>query len=203
MQPTPPIPHRKRNKKYNTEGHAHFLTCSCYQRMPLLTNDAWRVWLAEAIRDACDKHAVAVWAYVFMPEHIHLLLKPRRAFYDIAKYEHDFKLACSRRVISFLAKSRSPLLDKLRISEPGERARYRFWQRGGGHDLNVWSMKKAVEKAEYCHWNPIKRRLVKSPAQWRFSSFRWLVLNQKENQPMQVDDWDEALLGPPSATALI
>jgi len=30
---------RKRNKKYNIAGHAHFLTFSVYQRLPLLTND--------------------------------------------------------------------------------------------------------------------------------------------------------------------
>jgi len=30
---------RKRNKKYNIIGHAHFLTFSVYKRLPLLTND--------------------------------------------------------------------------------------------------------------------------------------------------------------------
>jgi hypothetical protein len=71
------------------------------------------------------------------------------------------------------------------------------------HDLNIWNMKKAVEKAEYCHWNPVKRRLIKSPEQWRFSSFRWLVLNQREGQPLDVDDWSEEILGPPSVGALV
>jgi len=40
MHPAP-ASHRKRNKKYNLEGHAHFLTCSCYRRLPLFTNDTW------------------------------------------------------------------------------------------------------------------------------------------------------------------
>ncbi|HYG77647.1 MAG TPA: transposase [Planctomycetota bacterium] len=170
-------PHRKQNKKYNIEGHAHFLTCSTFRRLPLLTNDAWRLCLAQAIRAACDKHAVALWAYVFMPEHIHLLLKPRHAEYDLSAYEHDFKLASSRLVVKELKKQQSPLLEKLKVTNRAGKSGYRFWQRGGGHDLNVWNMKKAVEKAEYCHWNPVKRRLVKSPEQWRFSSFKWLVLN--------------------------
>ncbi|HYG78096.1 MAG TPA: hypothetical protein VEK08_24025 [Planctomycetota bacterium] len=39
------------------------------------------------------------------------------------------------------------------------------------HDLNIWSMKKAIEKAEYCHNNLVKRRLVKSAADWRWSNF--------------------------------
>jgi len=52
MQPAP-APHRKLNKTYNLEGHAHFLTCSCYRRLPLFTNDTWRMRLAESIRNAC------------------------------------------------------------------------------------------------------------------------------------------------------
>lgn len=187
-------PLRKRNKKYNIEGHAHFLTCSCYRRMPLLTNDLWREWLAESIRAACVKHSVAVWAYVFMPEHFHLLLKPRTAEYDLAHFEHAFKLSSSRKVIQALSRSKSPLLEKLRLQKSDGRAAYRFWQPGGGHDLNIWTMKKAIEKAEYCHWNPVKRRLVTDPAQWRWSSFRWLMQGKRDGEPMNVDDWDETLI---------
>ena len=50
----PEAPHRKRAKKLDIAGHAHFMTFSCYQRLPLLTNDAWRTLLATAIRNSCD-----------------------------------------------------------------------------------------------------------------------------------------------------
>jgi len=55
---------------------------------------------------------------------------------------------------------------------------------------NEW--KKAIEKAEYSHENPVKRRLVKSAEQWRCSSFGWLVL-EKRNGPLRVDEWDETI----------
>jgi len=190
-------PLRKRNKKYNIEGHAHFLTCSCYQRMPLLTNDTWREWLADSIRAGCVKHSVALWAYVFMPEHFHLLLKPRRAEYNLAAFEMSFKVSSGKKIIFALQESKSPLLERIRIKTPDGKTAFRFWQPGGGHDLNVWTLKKAIEKAEYCHWNPVKRRLVKSPDQWRWSSFSWLVQNKREDQPMHVDDWDETISGGP------
>ena len=60
--------------------------------------------------------------------------------------------------------------------------------------MNIWNMKKAIEKAEYCHNNPVKRRLVKQPEQWRWSSFRWLALGKREGEPLSVDEWDERLL---------
>ncbi len=49
-----PGAHRKRVKTYNLPGHAHFLTFSCYRRMPLLTNEMWRGWLADAVRATCE-----------------------------------------------------------------------------------------------------------------------------------------------------
>ena len=36
----------------------------------------------------------------------------------------------------------------------------------------VWSAKKRIEKLRYIHRNPVTRGLVRSPAQWRCSSFR-------------------------------
>jgi putative transposase len=41
-------PQRKRGKHYHLSGEFHELTFSCYRRLPLLTNDPWRRWLAEA-----------------------------------------------------------------------------------------------------------------------------------------------------------
>jgi putative transposase len=185
----PPEPHRKRNKKYNIAGHVHFLTFSVYHRQPLLTNDLWRSWLADSIRNKCDEFQIALWAYVFMPEHVHLLLKPRRSNYNLSDFEQSAKLSFTRKMIVNLTRSKAALIEKFRVNDG-----YKIWQEGGGHDLNIWSMKKAIEKAEYCHWNPIKRQLVKQPEQWRWSSFRWLVLGKREGEPLKLDDWDERLL---------
>jgi putative transposase len=188
--------HRKRVKTYNVSGHAHFLTFSCYQRMPLLTNDLWRQWLAEAVRQSCDDYTVGLWAYVFMPEHVHLLVKPRLENYDIAVFRKSIKQAVAKRVINELRRTRSLTLKKLVVQERPGKLCYRFWQEGPGHDKNIWSLEKAVEKANYCHRNPVKRGLVKDPARWRWSSFRWLELGSRKGEPLRVDDWDERLLGP-------
>jgi len=193
-------PPRKRNKKYNIAGHLHFLTFSCYNRQPLLTNDPWRRWLADSIQAKCVEFDFDLWAYVFMPEHVHLLLKPRLEIYDLACFEKSFKLSWTRKMILHLSKIKSPLLEKFRTKNG-----IRLWQPGGGHDLNIWSMKKAIEKAQYCHNNPVKRKLVKSPEQWKWSSFRWLELGHHESEPLSLAPWDESLdtSEPPTPPALI
>jgi hypothetical protein len=54
-------------------------------------------------------------------------------------------------------KSDSPLLKELKVIRSNCVVEYRFWQPGGGHDLNIWNMKTAIENAAYCHNNPVKR----------------------------------------------
>ena len=45
----------------------------------------------------------------------------------------------------------------------------RFWQ-PRFYDFNVYSSRKKREKLEYMHANPVKRGLVKNPAEWIWSS---------------------------------
>jgi len=194
-----PTVHRKRLKRYNVPGHAHFLTFSVYSRMPLLTNDLWRAWLAAEVSRACICHATALWAYVFMPDHVHLLVKPRREIYDIAAFLKDLKGSFSKRLAEHLAASGSRLSERLRIRERPGVVRFRFWQEGGGYDKNLWAMPNVLEKAEYCHWNPVKRGLVRSPDQWSWSSYRWLKEGRREGEPLRVDEWNERLLSDGSA----
>src|SRR5437762_10228922 len=56
----------------------------------------------------------------------------------------------------------------------------RATRRSGRHvyDFNVWTTKKRVEKLRYMHRNPLKRGLVDSPEQWRWSSYRFYLLGE-------------------------
>ena len=71
-----PDGYRKKCKRYNEPGQAHYLTFSCYKNQPLLGNDRTRQWLVDAIAAAQAKHAFDLWAWVIMPEHVHLLILP-------------------------------------------------------------------------------------------------------------------------------
>jgi REP element-mobilizing transposase RayT len=124
-----------------------------------------------------------------MPEHVHLLLKPRRKSYRISEFMQLAKNPMARRVVNSLKRNNSPLLSQLRVPQYDGSIQYCHWQPGEGHDLNIWDMKKAVEKAVYCHHNPVKRNLVQSPEQWKWSSFRWIERGERDHEPVQVDDW--------------
>src|SRR5690606_6590775 len=111
-------------------GDLHELTFSCSRRLPLLTNDPWRRMLADAIDDAMIGHETRLVAFVFMPEHAHLLVLPGPDEARIDRLLKSIKRPAAGRIKRDLAGSGGRLLDRLTVRErPGVR-RFRFWQEG-------------------------------------------------------------------------
>jgi len=136
--------------RYQECGVFHFLTFSCYRRLPLLgSSAAYRVFedQLEAVR---RRYGLVVAGYVLMPEHVHLLAgEPRIATLSVA--------------LKVLKQETSKKLKKSGMAQ--------FWQRRY-YDFNVWTDKKRVEKLRYMHRNPVRRGLVEKPEDWPWSSFR-------------------------------
>jgi putative transposase len=167
-----PQPHRKLVKHYELPGHAHLLTFSCYRRLPLLSNTLWRTWLSRSIDAALAQAHVALVAFVYMPEHVHLLVHPQEEEYRIGWVLFAIKRPFSFRVKMHLVERQSSLLSQLTIrTRPGVTA-FRFWQEGPGHDRNLVSVENCVKAAEYLHGNPVRRGLVRTVDRWRWSSWR-------------------------------
>ena len=162
-------PPRKRCKRYNTPSHSHFLTFSCFKRQPFLSKDRTRQWLTDAILAARQKHSFRLIAYVFMPEHAHLLIRPAHAEYDISTILHSIKLPVSRKARQFILKEAPDFLDRMSVRS-GARTSVRFWQAGGGHDRNIFNPQEMWEKIIYIHNNPVKRKLVTRAVDWQWSS---------------------------------
>jgi len=166
MQPL----HRKRRRTFNEPGHAHYLTYSCVHGLPLLSSERSRQWVVEAIGAARERDAFDLFAYIIMPEHVHLLLRPRRSAYDMARLLYDLKRPVSWKAKSWLKESgETKWLERL-TGRHGARRVFRFWQPGGGFDRNIVSEKGLWNVVEYIHANPVRRGLVERPTDWRWSS---------------------------------
>jgi putative transposase len=55
-------------------GHLHFITTSCYRRMPLLKTSNTRDTFLKFLNEVRDEFDFALLEYVVMPEHVHLLV---------------------------------------------------------------------------------------------------------------------------------
>jgi putative transposase len=158
--------------------HLHFITCSCYRRLPFLGSAKARDRFLSILEETRQRYRFVVVGYVVMPEHIHLLIS-----------EPEVKTPST---VMQVLKQRTAhdLLPRRRRRDPrqrllfGEVPRRAFWQ-ARFYDFNVWTTRKRVEKLRYLHRNPLKRGLVESPEQWRWSSYRHYLLD--EAGPVQVN----------------
>ena len=164
--------HRKTVKRLHEPGDCHELTFSCYRRLPLLTTDEWRHLLAEGLDRAVCGQSCRLIAYVFMPEHVHILFQPTTSDIRVDLLLKAIKAPFSTRIRRRLEDAESPLLERLTVRErPGVRC-FRFWQEGGGYDRNLRSVQAVEAAIASIHQNPVRRGLCDRPADWRWSSAR-------------------------------
>jgi putative transposase len=149
---------------------------------PLL-GAAWhRDLFVKVLEQVRQRYQFVVVAYVVMPEHFHLLIsEPERANPSTAI--QALKLGVSRRILS--VQKRHEQRSRKQTSLWQDQAGSRIWQ-ARFYDFNVWSGEKRVEKIRYIHRNPVRRGLVASPEQWRWSSFRAYAYG--ESGPVRVND---------------
>jgi len=114
----------------------------------------------------------------------------------MSRFLKSVKNFSAKRILSALRKQASAMVDDPQARLVRADGLDHFWQPGPGYDKNVWTMEKAVEKANYCHRNPVARGLVTDPAEWKWSSYRSLELGDREPQVLPVDSWDEGLAAP-------
>src|SRR6266852_3033797 len=149
-------PHRKRVRSYNIPGHAHELTFSCFRRLPLLSRNRTRRWFVDAMEAARRDHILALWAYVLMPEHVHVLFCPRQPVYQVPLVRTALKVPGQRKALKFLRQHALAFLKQLQDVQPNGKVHYRFWQRGGGYDRNVLEPATVVVMIDYIHNNPVR-----------------------------------------------
>ena len=135
--------------RFHHSGAFHFITFSCYHRLPLLARSGGYSVFETELEAMRVQYQFVVAGHVLMPEHVHLLVNEPR-LRTLATAVQVLKQKTSR---------------QLKIAgEP------QFWQRRY-YDFVVPCEAKRVEKLRYIHRNPVKRGLAADPSGWRWSSF--------------------------------
>ena len=162
----------RRSASANELGYAYELTFSCYHRYQFLSKDRTREWFVEALTGARQKLSFDLWAYVIMPEHVHVLVYPRSDEATISRIRSAIKEPVARKAIQFMEQNAPQWLPKITVRE-GARLRRRFWQPGGGYDRTGVEIETVHAMIDYFHANPVRRGLVESATDWEWSSARW------------------------------
>ena len=186
----------KRLKRYYGAGHLHFVTCSCYQRRPLLGRAGARNLFVHILGEVRERYRFSLVGYVVMPDHIHLLMSEPEVetpsvVMQVLKQRVSRRLRRKRPTLRtakggppaanggppqlrLWGEADGPTLQRTKGGPPAAKGGApelpRFWQRRF-YDFNVWSHKKRREKLDYMHSNPVKRGLVRRPQDWPWSSY--------------------------------
>ncbi|MGH9686118.1 MAG: REP-associated tyrosine transposase [Candidatus Acidiferrales bacterium] len=141
-------------QRWYGDHHLHFITCSCYRRLPLLGSARGREVFIETLDEVRRQRGFLLVGYVVMPEHVHLLVS-------------EPETGTPSTVMQVLKQKVSRALGATTCGHASP-----FWQRRF-YDFNVWTQKKRIEKLHYMHMNPVKRAFVDDPGSWPWSSYRY------------------------------
>lgn len=159
---------RRTLKRYEIPGNLRFLTFSCYRRLPLIQNDAVKAAFVDQLSHLRGHLAFELFAWVVMPEHVHLLIRPNLPEVTVTRITAGLKRPMSQRVLERWRELDAPVLTRIQDA----RGKAHFWQRGGGYDRNLVTPQEVDEKVHYIHDNPCRRGLVERAEDYRWSSMR-------------------------------
>ena len=93
--------------------------------------------------------------------------------YNIPGHAHELTFSCFRR-LELLSHVRTCrwFVEAMQDVQPNGKIHYRFWQRGGGYDRNVFEPATVLQMIEYVHNNPVRRGLVEKATDWIWSCAR-------------------------------
>lgn len=154
-------------KRYYGQGQLHFITFSCYRRLPLLATVEARNFFVEELGKVRREYGFYLIGYVVMLNHVHLLIsEPEKGTPStVMKMLKQQVSRGMRKRRQAVPKTKSgPIFPRFVAELPS------FWQERF-YDFNVYSHEKKKEKLEYMHANPVNRGLVKHPKDWAWSSF--------------------------------
>ena len=159
-------------KRFQRAESLHFVTFSCFHRFPFLQEARPKEIVEADLEQIRLRHQARIYAYVLMPEHVHLLINEPPSIL-LAQFLKALKQVTSRTL-------------------KGERKQ--FWQHRY-FDSNVHGENARSEVIRYIHRNPVKRGLVARPEQYPWSSFNHYATGLRGVVEIE-SEWTARLRGP-------
>ena len=166
------------------DSQALYITIVTKDRLPVFRTDPIKLIVCQAIHEARNSAKFLLFAYVIMPDHMHLLTDCPSTSAEVLRY---VKGLTARRVIDYLKEKNYGLsLDKLRHPEWKRQHSYSLWQQEK-NVLSIFSEGMFMQKVNYIHLNPVRAGLVERAIDYRWSSARIWQGRPAEDEPLMVD----------------
>jgi putative transposase len=134
-----------------------------------------------------EKLRFKLYGYVLMPNHVHLLLYPPSGT-TITQILWALKRPFAYQALRHLQTHHPEIYANLGVRK-GERKLHRFWQTGGGYDRNIFRDETFVYTLDYMHLNPVRKKLVTDPLEWKWSSAGFYQTRQSGQVEIDYPEW--------------
>ena len=161
----------------------HFITLSVYGWVDVFTRITYTEILDNSLKFCIEKKDLKVMAYVYMTNHIHLIVKSETN--ELQNIIRDFKTFTSKAIIKEIEQSNESrkvwMLKK--FQKEAERttrtSNYKFWK-DGFHPIMLDKTNILEQKLDYIHQNPVLAGFVRDPEDWIKSSALAYSLDDKK-----------------------
>lgn len=136
--------------------------------IPVFTSKKYFHLIFDTIKFYQEHDELKIYAYVIMPNHIHLILSCN----DVSKTMASIKKYSAKKIIEELkADKRTDILNKFYELKKDYKitSKYQVWQEGY-HPQLISSAEMFEQKINYIHYNPVKKGLVNEIEEWKYSS---------------------------------
>lgn len=165
-----------RKYKFHNKTAAYFVSFATVYWLDVFTRQAYFTILEESIDHCRKEKGMEVFAYCFMPSHVHLVFRSDNE--DPSGLLRDFKGYTARKLLKAIEEdpqeSRKEWLLWM-MERAGEKnsnvKRRQFWQQHN-KPIELWSGKVIKQKIDYIHNNPVEQGFITDPIDWKYSSAR-------------------------------
>jgi putative transposase len=123
-----------------------------------------------------NEQRVTVYAFVIMQIHFHLIWQILGDHLRDA-VQRDFLKYTSQQILKHLRNEKSKLLMELLVNAKDRK--HQVWERNS-LSVPLWSSKALWQKLDYIHNNPVRAGLCTYPWEYKYSSARFYLKNEKD-----------------------
>ena len=161
-----------------------FVTTVMHSRLPVFRTDELKIVACRALHEARTSGGFALFAYVIMPEHLHILADGTLQASDTLRYLNGI---LSHRVIQYLKeRGFSSSLEKLQTTGKGRGHQYSLVDHHSS-GIPVFSEGFFMPKVNYIHLNPVREGLAERVEDYHWSSARQWQGRPTGDEPLFVD----------------
>lgn len=178
-----------RKYKFHNKRGLYFVSFATVYWLDVFTRQVYFNVLAESVNYCRLEKGMELYAYCFMPSHIHFIFRSSNE--QPTELLQAFKKHTAKKVIKAIEsnpqESRKDWLlwmFKRAGKKQSNVSNYQFWQHHN-KPIELWSESVIKQKIDYIHNNPVECGFVTNSTDWKYSSARNY---QQDNTVLEIDD---------------